>query len=468
MLASRPRRIWRAARRPAGVSRNAAERWSAPRRRSTRPSATKRSTSRTVPEWERLTTRARASIEPPADGPCSATSAAADELLPADSIASASQSERTAASAPRRFAARPDVCMTHAYQRWRRETPRASIVPGPRRAAVSAPPRRRYHARSRPASGETAAIARDRPKSRGWRPGGEATAPTRNSHRRLGTTLDHGLSLDILDRRSQPARPKEEIRTKRDSGPYSPAMSRPRQILALGGGGFSMEAGNALLDDHALALTGVECPKVCFLPTASGDADHYIVRFYRAFPAGRCQPSHISLFRRDGGATDLAAHLMSQDLVYVGGGSLISLLGTWTAHGIDLMLRAAWQDGVVMAGLSAGSLCWFEDAITAFHGQSRRVKGMGLLPHSNAVHYEDEPERRAAYLAAIADGMPPGYGTGDGAALHFVDTSLARVVTSRPHARAYHVASDGGDVIETELATHFLGTPVAVEPALAA
>jgi dipeptidase E len=229
-----------------------------------------------------------------------------------------------------------------------------------------------------------------------------------------------------------------------------------------------MEAGNALLDDHALALTGAESPKVCFLPTASGDADHYIVRFYRAFPAGRCRPSHISLFRRDGGATDLAAHLLAQDLVYVGGGSLISLLGTWRAHGIDVMLRAAWQNGVVMAGLSAGSLCWFQDAITAFHGESKRVQGIGFLPHSNAVHYDDKPERRAAFRAAVADGMPPGYGTGDGAALHFIGTDLARVVASRPQARAYHVAPDGADVSETELATQFLGTPVAVEPALAA
>src|SRR3954469_12974088 len=127
-------------------------------------------------------------------------------------------------------------------------------------------------------------------------------------------------------------------------------MARPPQILALGGGGFSMEAGNALLDDHALALTRAECPKVCFLPTASGDADHYIVRFYRAFPAGRCQPSHISLFRRDGGAGDLQAHLLTQDLVYVGGGSLISLLGTWRAHGIDGMLRAAGGNGAAWAG----------------------------------------------------------------------------------------------------------------------
>ena len=213
-----------------------------------------------------------------------------------------------------------------------------------------------------------------------------------------------------------------------------------------------MEAGNALLDEHALALTGVETPRVCFLPTASGDADHYIVRFYRAFPAGRCQPSHISLFRRDGGASDLAAHLMAQDLVYVGGGSVISLLGTWAAHGVDCMLRTAWEAGVVMTGLSAGSLCWFEHGVTAFHGETRPIMGMGFLPYSNAVHYDDKPERRSSYLAAVADGMTPGYGTGDGAALHFVGTELAEVVTSRPTARAFHVTRDG----EAELSTRYL------------
>ena len=229
-----------------------------------------------------------------------------------------------------------------------------------------------------------------------------------------------------------------------------------------------MEAGNALLDEHALALTGAECPRVCFLPTASGDADHYIVRFYRAFHAGRCRPSHVSLFRRDGGASDLAAHLLAQDLVYVGGGSVISMLGTWNAHGIDVMLRAAWEAGVVMTGLSAGSLCWFEHGVTAFHGESLPVRGMGFLPYSNAVHYDDKPERRAAYLTAIADGMVSGYGTGDGAALHFVGTDLAEVVASRAKARAYHVSPEGAEVTETELATRFLGTPLAVEPALAA
>jgi dipeptidase E len=241
-----------------------------------------------------------------------------------------------------------------------------------------------------------------------------------------------------------------------------------RQIVAFGGGGFSMERGNPLLDDYVLSLTGKERPRVCFLPTASGDADHYIVRFYRAFDAGRCEPSHVSLFRRDQSAEDMHNQVLTSDLVYVGGGSVISLLGTWRAHGLDLTLRRAGERGVVMCGLSAGSLCWFAHGVTAFHGESRRIAGMGFLPCSNAVHYTDKPEWRGAFLDAIADGMPAGYGTGDGAALYFVGDELARVVTSRPHARAYHVAPVGTEVIESELATHHLGTPAAPEPALAA
>ena len=108
-----------------------------------------------------------------------------------------------------------------------------------------------------------------------------------------------------------------------------------------------------------------------------------------------------------------------------------------------------------MAGLSAGSLCWFEYGMTAFHGENRPVRGMGFLPFSNAVHYDDKPERRAAFVGAIADGLPAGYGTGDGAALHFVGTALAEVVASREKARAYHVAPEGTEVTETELSHAF-------------
>jgi peptidase E len=231
-------------------------------------------------------------------------------------------------------------------------------------------------------------------------------------------------------------------------------MPNAPQIVAFGGGGFSMEPGNPLLDDYVLSLTGVERPRVCFLPTASGDADHYIVRFYRAFPATRCEPSHISLFRRDKGSgidADVGAHLLEQDLVYVGGGSVLSLLGVWRAHGLDEILRACWQRGTVLCGLSAGSLCWFAEAITAFHGSPQRVDGLGLLPWSNCVHYDGEPTRRDAYHDAVLAGMVPGYGVEDGAALHFVGSELARVVSSRPVARAYRVEAVDGVARESPL-----------------
>jgi peptidase E len=225
-----------------------------------------------------------------------------------------------------------------------------------------------------------------------------------------------------------------------------------------------MEAGNPLLDTYMLEVAGGERPKVCFLPSASGDADHYIVRFYRHFSPARCEPSHVSLFRRDCGVADIRSHLLAQDLIYVGGGSVVSLLGVWRAHGLDAILRECWEAGVALCGLSAGSLCWFDAGLTAFHAESCEVEGLGLLPFSNAVHYDAEKRRRPAYHAAVAAGMPAGYAADDGAALHFVGRELARVVTSRPQARAYRVEAVDGCAIETPLEARYLGVadPVAV------
>jgi dipeptidase E len=234
---------------------------------------------------------------------------------------------------------------------------------------------------------------------------------------------------------------------------------RQSQIVAFGGGGFSMEWGNTLLDDFVLGLTGAARPKVCFLPTASGDADHYVVRFYRAFASDRCEPSHISLFRRETGVGDARAHLLAQDLIYVGGGSLVSLLGTWRAHGIDEILREAWEAGVILCGGSAGALCWFGEAQSGFHeGPERQISALGLLPWSCAVHYNEEKGRREGFLDSIGDGMPAGYGVGDSAALHFVGTELAEVVSSRPKAAASFVSCNrDGVVVERELPVRYLG-----------
>jgi peptidase E len=217
------------------------------------------------------------------------------------------------------------------------------------------------------------------------------------------------------------------------------------QIVALGGGDFA--------PDLLLSLCESERPRVCFLPSASGDADHYVVRFYRKF-GPRADASHVPIFRRESAPRDVRAHLLGQDLIYVGGGCLLSLLAVWRAHGLDEALRECWEAGVILCGPSAGSLCWFETGLTHYHHEARRFDGLGFLPGSNAVHYDDEPGRRAAYHAALLAGMPGGYAASDGAALHFVGTRLERAVGGR----AYRVEAVDGVVVETPL----LHAPIAL------
>ena len=180
---------------------------------------------------------------------------------------------------------------------------------------------------------------------------------------------------------------------------------RLSQIVAFGGGGFSMDAGNPLLDDYVLRLTGVERPRVCFVPTASGDADHYVVRFYRTFAAFGCEPSHLSLFRRDRTAATrrprrAPARAGPRSTSAAARSSACSAPGARTAS--TSRWREAWRRGVVLCGLSAGSLCWFSEAVTAFHGAPQAVEGLGLLPHSNCVHYDGEPCRRQEYRRFVA------------------------------------------------------------------
>ena len=232
-------------------------------------------------------------------------------------------------------------------------------------------------------------------------------------------------------------------------------MQAMRQVVAFGGGGFSQEAGNPLLDDYVLGLTGTASPRVCFLPTASGDADHYIVRFYNAF-RDHARPSHVSLFRRERGVPDIRSHLLAQDLIYVGGGSLISMLAVWRAHRIGSILRDAYEAGVILCGLSAGSLCWFSEAVSGYQDEINRVPALGFLPHSNAVHYCDG-SRRGAFHRHLMNGMPGGYAAEDGAALRFVGDELVEVVASRPKARAYKLERRGSQILETRLATRYLG-----------
>jgi dipeptidase E len=217
----------------------------------------------------------------------------------------------------------------------------------------------------------------------------------------------------------------------------------------MGGGGFTAGPGDPALDEHVLALTGVPRPRVCLLPTAGGDSEAQIRRFYETYQDRLCEPTHVSLFRLGRRPIPLREHLLAQDAIYVGGGSMVNLLAIWRAQGLDHILREAWRGGVVLAGLSAGSMCWFEWGVTTSSGHPAPAPGLGFLPGSNSVHHDSEPARRPVYLDAVRQGsIPPGWAVDDGAALCFRGTGLAEVITARPHARAYAVDAAGEHALE--------------------
>lgn len=229
-----------------------------------------------------------------------------------------------------------------------------------------------------------------------------------------------------------------------------------KQIIAMGGGGFSMEPDNLLLDEYFLRQTGKRHPLVCFVGTASGDSQDYILRFYSAFAKLPCRPSHLSLFRPP---ADLEAFVLSQDAIYVGGGNTKSLLALWRDWGLDRILRKAWANGTVLGGLSAGSICWFQEGLTdSLTGKLTPLDCLGLIKGSNCPHYDGEPQRRPAYTGYIGSArMKPGLAADDGAAFHFIGTELRHVVSSRPTANAYRVFRRDGRFQEEVLRPRYLG-----------
>jgi dipeptidase E len=237
------------------------------------------------------------------------------------------------------------------------------------------------------------------------------------------------------------------------------------QIVALGGGGFSMEPDNPLLDDFILSLVPQTPAKICFIPTASADSPQYLVKFYRAF-SGRAIATDLTIFdppavpRCPSHTSEIASFVAAQDIFYVGGGNTANLLAVWRAHGVDRVLHEAWCAGKILCGISAGMICWFRDGLTDSFGELAPLgDGLGFIEASACPHYDGEPERPAAYHQAISNGMVSGYAADDGAALHFRGTELVEVVSSRENASAYRVELIDGRVTETKLATRFLGEP---------
>ncbi|MEE2829152.1 MAG: peptidase E [Myxococcota bacterium] len=228
-------------------------------------------------------------------------------------------------------------------------------------------------------------------------------------------------------------------------------MADPRTLAALGGGGFSMEPENLALDRWLLSLTGKKHPQVLFLPTASGDSDNYVQRFFTVYTTLECRPAWLPLFRRTG--DDVRATIADADLVFVGGGNTANMLAIWRTHGVDLALREAWENGTVMAGLSAGAICWFEQGSTDSFGPGLApMDCLGWLPGSFCPHYDGEAARRPRFHGMVAGGvLAPGIAADDGCAVLYRGTQRVEVVTSRKDAAAYEVTLLGGDATERRL-----------------
>jgi peptidase E len=215
-----------------------------------------------------------------------------------------------------------------------------------------------------------------------------------------------------------------------------------RTIVA--GGGKTL---GSAVDDFLLELGG---PRICFVPTALGDAHWAMVAFYESF-GHRAEASHAAFhpWPRE----DLREHILTRDVVYVAGGSMANMLAIWREHGFDAVLREAWEAGVVLAGWSAGMMCWFEAGITDSYGPELREYrgGLGFLPGSACPHYDGEEQRRPVYSGLVRNGFPPGYAADDHAALVFDGTELREVVTAREGATAYRVEPTGETALEARL-----------------
>jgi len=225
-------------------------------------------------------------------------------------------------------------------------------------------------------------------------------------------------------------------------------------IIAIGGGGLS-KMDHYVLERYILEQTGKDRPRVCYLPQASAESESAILNFFQAMIELDAHPSWVSLFGRvEVGWQD---HLLSQDVIYVGGGNTRSMLALWREWGIDAVLKQALDRGIILAGVSAGAICWFEQCVTDSVWPLGSLQGLGFVAGSCCPHYDGEPERRPSYLRMIERGaVKDGYALQDGTAAHIVDGALQQVITSQPQARAFYVYRDGTMAIEKELDYQYL------------
>jgi len=220
-----------------------------------------------------------------------------------------------------------------------------------------------------------------------------------------------------------------------------------RHIVGLGGGADPEEW--ARLRDYVLGLTGKERPRVLYVPTATADDDWSVASFFEQYVT-LVEPSVLRVFPWP--PADLRELVLSQDAICVGGGNTANMLAIWRVHGIDVLLREAWEHGVLLFGGSAGMICWFEAGVTDSYGpQLEGMDCLGFLPGSACPHYDGEELRRPRYRELVDGGFPEGIAADDGVGVHFVGAELTEIVTCRPAATAYRVTRAGEERLDARV-----------------
>jgi len=212
-----------------------------------------------------------------------------------------------------------------------------------------------------------------------------------------------------------------------------------RQIIAIGGGGFGRNPGEGIIENYILEQSDVKKPKVCFIPTATGDDEGYIESYYSTFSILECDPVHLDFFKR---TPNLEKLILNQDIIFVGGGNTKSMLAVWKDWNLDNLLKNAYENGTIMCGVSAGAICWFDSGIT--DSWAEELKIMNCLSFVKGVccpHYDEEPERRPTVHNLIeGQEIESCIAIDGGCALHLINEDAYRSVVFSENKNAFHVS----------------------------
>ena len=215
-------------------------------------------------------------------------------------------------------------------------------------------------------------------------------------------------------------------------------MAKSRNIIAIGGGGFGANPGQGIIEKYILKQTKKKNPKICFIPTATGDNEAYKVNYYSTFTNLDCCPSHLDFFKRTPDLNDL---ILNQDAIFVGGGNTKSMLAVWREWGLDKILKKAYLNGTVMSGVSAGAICWFQNGITDSWASSLKMMPcLNFIKGTCCPHYDEEPERKPTVKNfLLRNKVKNVYAVDGGAALHIKDEKIFKSIIFKKNKSSYLV-----------------------------